>query len=120
MIALTDAFDPSVIHCCELWLTGTLALETGVPYLTQVHGDDLTLYETLEHYRQWVDQAAENASRVIVATEFQHTLIKRLFGLDTGRVLRCAGLAETVNCSEFEASVATMLELYSGLLRQRY
>jgi hypothetical protein len=60
-------FDPSVIHCQHLWIFGQLALESGVPYVLNAWEDELLDYPQDARYQPLAEQAAENASRILVA-----------------------------------------------------
>ena len=62
-------FDPHVIHVQHIWLLGQLALESGVPYV--LNGWDAELADYPQDARYWplADQAAENASRILVGDE---------------------------------------------------
>ncbi len=59
-------FDPQVIHCQHAWLFAHLALESGAPYVITAHGPELQAARDLPRYRRFVEQAIENASRVLV------------------------------------------------------
>lgn len=61
-------FDPHIIHCQHVWLEGQLALETGVPYVLTGWEAELTWWHD-PRFHALVEQAAENASRVVVATQ---------------------------------------------------
>jgi glycogen(starch) synthase len=62
-------FDPQIIHVQHIWIEGQLALETGVPYVLTGWEPELECRAADPRYRDLVDQAAENASRIVVASE---------------------------------------------------
>lgn len=65
-----DKFDPQIIHCQHIWVQGQLALETGVPYVLSAQGTDLMGYRRDRRYRALAQQAAENAGRILAASDY--------------------------------------------------
>jgi Glycosyl transferase 4-like domain len=63
------AFDPRIIHCQHIWVGGHLALETGVPYVLSGYADELAALRSEPRYRRLVQEAAENAGRILVASD---------------------------------------------------
>lgn len=64
------AFDPQIIHCQHIWMQGHLALETGVPYVLSAQGTDLMGYRRDARFHAIAQQATENASRILAASDF--------------------------------------------------
>ncbi len=79
-------FDPHLIHCQHIWLLGHLALETGVPYVLTAQGTDLMGFEQDARYRGYAQQAAENAGRIMAASEYIRRQVIETFELDSDRV----------------------------------
>jgi glycosyltransferase involved in cell wall biosynthesis len=65
-----DQFDPHIIHCQHVWLFGHLALESGAPYVMTCQGPELTAYRDDPRYQRLVDQAVENAGRIISSSRY--------------------------------------------------
>jgi hypothetical protein len=80
-------FDPHVIHAQHLWILGQLALESGVPYVLNAWGDELAECQQDARYRPLAEQAAENASRILVATPATQQRVESLFELTADRTL---------------------------------
>jgi hypothetical protein len=81
------AFDPQIIHCQHAWVGGHLALETGVPYLLNVHGEEMATQAADARYRRLVQESIENAGRVLVTTpQLQHDVLA-ICGENENRVL---------------------------------
>jgi len=107
--AEVHTFDPHIIHVQSLWLLGQLALETGVPYVVTVWGPELDS-ESLDHrYRPFVEQAAENAGRIIVPDKTQHARI----------VAAIEGAGERVVLAKPD-DLQAHLEIYYSVLNQRF
>jgi len=81
-----DEFDPHVIHVQHAWLMANLALETGVPYVLSVHEANLSAYGNDERFREWTEQALENAGRIVVGSQYLAERVHRGFGIDPDRV----------------------------------
>jgi glycosyltransferase involved in cell wall biosynthesis len=81
-----EQFDPHLIHCQHAWLFAHLALESGAPYVISVQGPELPALCEAERYRRFVEQAVENASRVLVASRFAAGQIVELFPDVAGRM----------------------------------
>ena len=62
-----DRFNPHVLHAQHIWLHGQLAVETGVPYVLNGWGPELSEFDRDERYRAFADQAATNAGRILAA-----------------------------------------------------
>jgi hypothetical protein len=60
-----DDFDPTIIHCQQLWLFAQLAVETGVPLCVTAGSAELRAYHQDRRMRRFVDQVAWNAGRVL-------------------------------------------------------
>lgn len=85
--SLVDDFNPDVVHCSQLWLDGTAVLETGVPYLIEVCGADLQLYRADPRFGEYVDQAAENAGRLLVPSSQAAADLLTTFDVEVRRVV---------------------------------
>lgn len=86
-----DAFDPQIIHAQHVWLQGQLALETGVPYVLTAWGPGLDCCTADPRYRQLVEQAAENASRILVADEALGERVLGMFDVSPERIVVSRG-----------------------------
>jgi glycosyltransferase involved in cell wall biosynthesis len=84
---LVEQFDPHVIHGQHIWLMGQLALESGVPYVLTAQGTDLMGYRDDARYRPYADQAAENAGRIIAASEYIRRDVLATFEVPPERVV---------------------------------
>ncbi|MBX9792142.1 MAG: glycosyltransferase [Pirellulales bacterium] len=62
-------FDPHVIHAQHIGILGHLALEAGVPYVLGATGADLLSFQADDRYRRFAEEAAENAGRILAASE---------------------------------------------------
>lgn len=80
-------FDPHVIHAQHLWVLGQLALESGVPYVLNAWDDELIDYRQDARYQPLAEQAAENASRILVATSATQQRVESMFELAADRTL---------------------------------
>lgn len=84
---MVESFNPDFIHVQHLWIPAHLALETGVPYVVSTWGNELPLYRAGPRFRVYVEQAAENAGRIIAGDEStRRDLIATLGDLE-GRVI---------------------------------
>lgn len=79
-------FDPHVIHCLAIWVQGHLALESGAPYVLSATGDDLSAFLSLPRYRRIVEEAAENAGRVVAPSKLLAEQVADAFGQLDGRI----------------------------------
>ena len=64
--ACIDRFDPHLIHCQHAWLLGHLALESGAPYVITYRGPELDLARDDPRLERLIEQAVENAGRLLV------------------------------------------------------
>ena len=67
---LVDGFNPDVIHGQHIGLQGELILETGVPYVLTAHWSELVTFNEDSRIRSLAVQAAENAGRIFVGSEW--------------------------------------------------
>ena len=67
---LVDDFNPDVIHGQHIGLQGELILETGVPYVLTAHWSELVTFDEDSRIRSLAVQAAENAGRILVGSEW--------------------------------------------------
>lgn len=81
-----DEFSPGVIHAAHIWLPAHLALESGVPYVLSTWGDELSAYQADVRLRPLIEQAAENASRIVADSEATRERVLATFGLDAAIV----------------------------------
>ncbi len=107
--AEVHTFDPHIIHVQSVWLLGQLALETGVPYVVTVWGPELDDAVLDHRYRPFVEQAAENAGRLIVGDKIQHDRL----------VATIAGIRDRVVIARPD-DITAHLEIYYSVLNQRF
>ncbi len=88
-------FDPQIIHAQHIWIEGQLALETGVPYVLTGWGPELEFWAADPRYRDLIDQAAENASRIVVASESLASQIAAKFESIAERIVVVPEIAAT-------------------------
>jgi len=72
-------FKPDVIHAQHIWLLSWLARKTGIPYVVTAHGTDLMGYQQGTRFRQYADEAAAGAKRIITISNDNDELVKALF-----------------------------------------
>lgn len=82
-----DEFAPDVIHASHIWLPGHLALESGVPYVLSTWGDELPVSAADARLRVLIEQAAENASRIVADNEATRERVLATFDLDAAVVI---------------------------------
>jgi hypothetical protein len=80
-------FDPNIIHCQHLWVFGQLALESGVPYVLTAWEAEAVECQRDARYRPLAEQAAENASRILIARPQSRSTIEAQFELPPDRTL---------------------------------
>ena len=64
-----DAFDPRIVHARQLGILSHVALESGVPYVAQVAGPELSAAAADTRLARFIDESAENAGRLLVRGE---------------------------------------------------
>ena len=74
-----EEFEPDVIHAQHIWLLSWLAKKTGVPYVITAHGTDLMGYQHGARFREYADEAAAGAKRIITISNDNDELVKELF-----------------------------------------
>jgi len=72
-------FKPDVIHAQHIWLLSWIAMKTGLPYVITAHGTDLMGYQQGPRFRQYADEAANGAKRIITISNDNDELVKELF-----------------------------------------
>lgn len=82
-----DLYDPSIVHCQHVFLFGHLALEAGVPYVLSAFGDEFAAYRADPRYRRFMQEAAENAGRILTHDDEAARGVAALVGDLEGRVL---------------------------------
>ncbi len=80
-------FDPHVIHVQHIWILGQLALESGVPYVLNAWNAELNDFELDPRYQPLAEQAAENASRILVGDEATRLRVKTRFETAADRIV---------------------------------
>ena len=70
---------PDVIHGQHIWLLSWLARKTGVPYVVTAHGTDLMGYQKNARFRQYADETASGAKRIITISNDNDELVRLLF-----------------------------------------
>ena len=82
-----DLYDPSIVHCQHVFLFGHLALEAGVPYVLSAYGDEFAAYDADPRYRRFMQEAAENAGRILTHDAAAARGVEALVGSLEGRVV---------------------------------
>lgn len=108
-------FDPQLLHAQHIWLEGQLALESGVPYVLTAWDEELDWWPDPRYY-SLVEQTAENASRIVVATE---ALAERIASRAEALKERLV-VVEEVASSDPHAIGRRMEELYRAAFRERF
>jgi hypothetical protein len=109
-------FNPHVMHSQHVWIEGQLALETGVPYVLTAWGAELACLESDPRYRTLAEQAAENASRIVVGQESLASRLAATFDSISERVLVVPEIATTQGSSASER----MADIYRAVFQQRF
>jgi len=109
-------FDPQMIHAQYVWLGGQLALESGAPYVLTAWGPEFDCAAADPRYQPLVDQAAENAGRILAVDEALVVRLGARFEGAADRIL-CAGprLVERTAGHELPALYRTVLEERFGV-----
>jgi hypothetical protein len=117
-------FDPHVIHAQHLWILGQLALESGVPYVLNAWNAELFDYQQDARYQSIAEQAAENASRILVADENTQRRVDGLFESVGERIVVMPPAwqldAATVDPAASLAAGEQLHALYELLLCERF
>ena len=74
-----DAFNPHLIHAQHVWVQAQLALESGVPYVVRAWGPELEGEQSEVRYHALAEQAADNASRIFVASAALGKRVRRAY-----------------------------------------
>jgi hypothetical protein len=109
-------FDPQVIHCQHAWLFAHLALESGVPYVITAHGPELELARRQPRYGRFVEQAIENASRLLVHNRPAYDQLAALFPESSTRIEQLPPVSE----ADPAAWIAQHVACYEAALTQRF
>ncbi len=115
-------FDPHVIHVQHIWILGQLALESGVPYVLNAWHSELDEYSRDARYQPLVEQAAENASRILVLDEATKRRVEALFETTTDRIVVMPAQASE-DSRDAAAQLATgqrLRAIYQALLTERF
>jgi hypothetical protein len=111
-----EQLNPHVIHCQHAWLFAHLALESGAPYLVTAQGPDLQIAATTPRYRRLVEQAMENAARILVHNQGVAGEVAKLFPDVQSRVQQ----VPSPTGDAIATSVKQHLDCYKAALNQRY
>jgi hypothetical protein len=103
------AFDPHIIHVQHIWLQGHLALEAGVPYVLSAWGPELDDAAQEPRYRRYSQETAENAGRILTASDDLAAAVRSLFGDLEDRVV-------TIPPDDFDQT----LQAYEQVLQSRF
>ncbi len=117
-----DRFNPHVIHVQYVGVLGQLAVETGVPYVVNAWGPELTPGELDTRYLPLAEQAAANAGRILAPDEpTLHLLVER-FDFDRERALVApAELGMTApDGAEAARAADALVPLYQSLLKELF
>lgn len=119
--AEVDAFDPEVVHCQHIWLPAHLVLETGVPYVISTYSDELVAYRQDHRYWRFVEEAAENAARLLAASRAIRSEVLSLFGVLSERVLLEETLSDVggVESVGRPGDISPLVALYESVRNER-
>jgi len=109
-------FDPQIIHAQHIWIEGQLALETGVPYVLTAWGPELDCCAADPRYRDLVEQAAENASRVVVANQALAGQVAARFDSIADRIL----VVPEIAAADGTDAGRILAEIYRDAFQQRF
>jgi hypothetical protein len=109
-------FDPHVMHSQHVWIEGQLALETGVPYVLTAWGPELACAAADPRYRTLAEQAAENASRIVVGHASLGNQLAATFESISERVLVVPEIADHHGTSASDR----MADIYRAVFQQRF
>jgi hypothetical protein len=112
-------FDPHVVHCLHLSVEAQLALETGVPYVVSVGASDWAAAGRDPRARRLVQQAAENASLVLTASEAVAEQLAAAVD-ELGERLHVLALPDDAADPAWDLAVAALVELYVGVWEARF
>ena len=101
-------FDPHIVHAQHLWVFSHLALEAGVPYVVSAHSAEIDGYSADPRFRRLMQEAAENAGRVLADDDRLLAALMATFGDLEGR-------ARLV-----PASVPELASLYAAIHLERF
>jgi hypothetical protein len=77
-------FDPHLVHAQHLWLLAHLALESGVAYVAEAWGPELTTLGNDARWDRYMSEAAENAAQILTnSPELPARLRQNFAELDT-------------------------------------
>lgn len=110
-----ETVNPDLIHVQHLWVQAHLALESGVPYLASTWGGELPVYQVDLRFRVFVDQAAENAGRIVADQESTRRDVLSTFGELEGRVVT----ADKAEQATREAPLSWLFRLYREVIAER-
>lgn len=102
-------FNPHLVHVQHLWILAHLALESGVPYVAQVWGPELATTALDDRYLPLVEQAAENAGRILVDSPSMAADLLVRFDIGSERIALTA-----------PSDAAKIARLYETMLIERY
>lgn len=109
---IIERFDPDVVHCQHIWIQAHLALESGAPYVVTAQGTDLMGYREDERYQAYANQAAENAGRIVAASEHIRREVLSLFDVAPERVVT---VHNAIDASPFRADHLDREEILASL-----
>jgi glycogen(starch) synthase len=118
-----DRFNPDVLHVQHVWVFAQLAVETGVPYVVNAWGEELADCRADARYMALADQAAANASRILVPDAAMLGEAAELFELFDGPfvllpdALKLPASAMTPNWQR--GAAAALLRVYEAVLDER-
>ena len=72
-------FKPDVIHGQHIWLLSWLGAKTGIPCIITAHGTDLMGYQKTSRFREYADEAAMLAKKLITISNDNDDLVQELF-----------------------------------------
>jgi hypothetical protein len=104
-------WNPNIIHTQHAGIHAQLALETGVPFVCTAWGAELDLADRDPRYYRLVEQAVENAGRILISSE------------EIGRRLQaiCEGIDDRLVFADSQALSPTALSaIYQSVLDERF
>ena len=106
-----DRWNPDILHIQHVAVHAQLALESGAPYVATAWGPELDVAGRDNRFRHLVEQAAENAGRILVGSD---ELRRRLAILGEGIDERVELLTTA------DVTAARLISTYQAVLDERF
>jgi len=101
-------FNPHVIHCQHVWVFAHLILESGAPYVVTAYDAEIDALAHDRRYARFAQEAAENAGRILVASEELAIRVMDTFARPADRVTVVS-----------PAAAGQVVSIYESVLRER-